>query len=103
MNHLNSILVEGNLTHDPEYRKLPSGDSVCDFTIATDRFYAKGQETSFFNCEAWPSVARVLQEKGLHKGDLVRITGRIKQERWTDREGVKQAKVKICADHVGIL
>ena len=38
MNSLNSILVEGNLVRDPDSKVLPSGNQVCDFTLASNRY-----------------------------------------------------------------
>ncbi|MHB0898262.1 MAG: single-stranded DNA-binding protein, partial [Spirochaetales bacterium] len=58
MNSLNSILVEGNLVKDPNTKTLPSGNQVCDFTVATNRYYKNGEEgfekeVSYFDVEAW--------------------------------------------------
>ena len=39
MNSLNSILLEGNLVRDPESKTLSTGTQVCNFTVASDRFY----------------------------------------------------------------
>jgi single-strand DNA-binding protein len=36
MNNLNSVLIEGNLTRDPNLTTLPSGSKVCNFSIATN-------------------------------------------------------------------
>ena len=37
MAYLNKALVMGNLTRDPELKGLPSGSTVCNFSIATNR------------------------------------------------------------------
>ena len=34
---MNKVFLIGNLTHDPELRTLPSGDAVCNFSIAVNR------------------------------------------------------------------
>jgi single-strand DNA-binding protein len=34
-----------------------------------------------------------------HKGRVVRVVGRLKQERWQDRDGKAQSKVVIVAEH----
>lgn len=39
MNSLNSILLEGNLTKDPENKTLPSGSQVCSFSVASSIIY----------------------------------------------------------------
>ena len=45
MNSLNSILLEGNLTRDPELRTTPKGTPVCSFSVASNRFFRQNEET----------------------------------------------------------
>lgn len=104
MNSLNSILVEGNLVKDPNTKTLPSGNQVCDFTVATNRFYKNGEEgfekeVSYFDIEAWSRLGTACAQN-LKKGKGVRVVGRLKQDRWLDPEGKQRAKVKIVAEHV---
>jgi len=103
MNSLNSILIEGNLVKDPEQKTLPSGSAVCDFTVASDRFYKQNEnlekEVSYFDVEAWSRLATACSQN-LKKGRGVRVVGRLKQDRWTDPEGRLRSKVKIVAEHV---
>ena len=103
MNALNSILLEGNLTRDPESKTLSSGSQVCSFAIASNRFYRQNEvmekETSYFDIEAWARLGQSCAET-LRKGRGVRVVGRLKQDRWTDQTGKAHSKVKIVAEHV---
>ncbi len=104
MNHLNSILVEGNLVRDPNLRGTPSGNQVCDFTVATNRSYKVADqkyenEVSYFDVEAWSRLGAACAQN-LKKGRGVRVVGRLKQDRWTDTEGKPHARVKIVAEHI---
>jgi len=103
MNNLNSILIEGNLVRDPEYRTTPKGTAVCKFSIASNRFFKQGEnlekEVSFFDVETWAKLAEACQDKG-RKGRGVRVVGRLKQERWNDSAGNARSKVCIVAEHV---
>lgn len=103
MNSLNSILLEGNLVRDPESKTLPTGSQVCNFAVASNRFYKQNEElekeVSFFDVEAWARLAQACAEN-LKKGRGVRVVGRLKQDRWTDPEGKSRSKVKIVAEHV---
>ena len=104
MNSLNSILVEGNLVKDPNTKTLPSGNQVCDFTVATNRYYKNGEEgfekeVSYFDVEAWARLGTACAQN-LKKGKGVRVVGRLKQDRWLDPEGKQRAKVKIVAEHI---
>ena len=103
MNSLNSILLEGNLVRDPESKTLATGTQVCDFTVASDRFYKQDdeleKEVSYFDVEAWARLGQACAEN-LKKGRGVRVVGRLKQDRWTDPEGRPRSRVKIVAEHV---
>jgi single-strand DNA-binding protein len=104
VNSLNSILLEGNLTRDPENKTLPTGSSVCEFSVASDRFYKQGEgelekEVSYFDVEAWSRLGTACAQN-LKKGRGVRVVGRLKQDRWSDPEGKTRSRVKIVAEHV---
>lgn len=103
MNNLNSILIEGNLTRDPELRASPKGTPLCTFSIATNRYFKQDSDTEkevgYFNVETWGRLAESAGNQG-RKGRGVRVVGRLKQERWTDREGKTQSKVVIVAEHI---
>jgi len=103
MNNLNSVLIEGNLTRDPESYTTPGGSSLCKFSIASNRYYKKGdeyqQEVSFFTIECWADLA-VTCVTYLQKGRAVRVIGRLKQERWESSEGQPRERVVITAEHV---
>lgn len=103
MNSLNSILLEGNLTRDPDSKTLPSGSQVCDFVVATNRFYKMNEtlekEVSFFDVEAWSRLGTSCAEN-LKKGRGVRVVGRLKQDRWMDPDGKPKSRIKIVAEHV---
>lgn len=103
MNSLNSILVEGNLVRDPVLAQTPKGTPVCNFSLASNRFYRVDNETqkevSFFEVEVWAKLAENCAEY-LKKGRGVRIVGRLKQDRWMDGEGKNHSRVKIIGEHV---
>ena len=103
MNSLNSVLVEGNLTADPEKKVLESGSIQCVFTVASNRYFIKDgekkSEVSFFAVEVWNKTAELCL-KTLSKGRGVRVVGRLKQDRWADKDGVSHSRVKIVGESV---
>ena len=103
MNNLNSILIEGNMVRDPLFRSTPKGSSVCNFTIASNRFYKQDsnleKEVGFFDVEAWGKLGEACNSNG-KKGRGVRVVGRLKQDRWTGNDGKNHTKVAIVAEHV---
>lgn len=101
--NLNSVLIDGNLTRDPEMKTTPRGTKVCNFGLASNRYYEqdneKVKEVSFFEIESWARLADACA-KHLDKGRGVRVSGRLKQDRWADQSGNARTKVKIVADQV---
>lgn len=102
-NSLNSILIDGNLTREPELRTTSKGTKVCVFGLANNRYYEvndeKVQEVSFFDVETWSKLAEACSSH-LTKGRGVRVIGRIKQDRWQNENGENRSRVKIVAEHV---
>jgi single-strand DNA-binding protein len=103
MNNLNSILIEGNLVREPEYRETVQGTPLCTFTIASNRYHKQGtdfeQEVSYFDIETWAKLAVSCKQSG-RTGRGVRVVGRIKQNRWNDAEGKAHSKIIIVAEHL---
>ncbi len=103
MQHLNSVLLEGNLTRDPVLSDTPNGTKICAFTVASDRYFRQNgkteKEVSFFDIEVWATLAEACAEH-LCKGRSVRVVGHLRHDRWTDSDGKNREKVKIVAEHV---
>jgi single-strand DNA-binding protein len=105
MQALNSIILEGNLVRKPDAKLTGKGTPVCNFTVASNRFYRldgseeSKEEVSFFDVETWAKQAEIC-EKYLERGRGVRVVGRLKQDRWTDKDGKNQSRVKIVAEHI---
>jgi len=103
MNNLNSVLIEGNMVRDPLIRSTPKGTQVCNFSIASNRFFRQDsnleKETGFFEVEVWGKLATACSTQG-RKGRGVRVVGRLKQDRWTGSDGKTHNKVAIVAEHV---
>ncbi|MBQ2658088.1 MAG: single-stranded DNA-binding protein [Erysipelotrichaceae bacterium] len=104
MINLNNVILIGRLTRDVELRKTQSNTSVCQFTVAVDRFKRKDQEKAeadFINCVAWSHAADFLSSYGL-KGAIVSVEGRI-QTRSYDGENGKIYVTEVVANNVQII
>lgn len=103
MNNLNSVLIEGNIVHDPLHKISPKGNSICTFSIASCRFYQSDNkgvtEVNYFEIETWAALAEYCYHQG-RKGSIVRVVGHLKQDRWNDSEGNARSKIIIVAEHV---
>jgi single-strand DNA-binding protein len=103
---LNKVLIIGNLVRDPVINFLPSGTQVVEFSIAYNRRFKVNdewrEETHFFDVRAYGRLAETLGTK-LFKGYTVVIEGSLRQDRWIDKEGRPQSKVRIVATSVRII
>jgi len=76
---------------------------VCKFSVACNRFFKQDVETqkevSYFDVSCWTRLAEVCGES-LQEGRVVRVVGRLKQDRWTDADGKGHSKIFIVAEHV---
>jgi len=95
MNALNSILIEGNVIANPEKRETPRGTTVCEFKIASSRFYRQDENTEeekyIFDIESWAKLAESCAEH-CTEGRGVRVVGRLKQ--------CEDGRIKVVAEHV---
>jgi single-strand DNA-binding protein len=102
MNNLNSVLIEGNLTKDPDVNRTNNGTFVSTFAVACNRYYKVDdepkEEVSFIDIETWGRLAETCYEY-LKKGRGVRVVGRLKQHRW-ETDGKFRSKIVIVAEHV---
>jgi single-strand DNA-binding protein len=85
------------------FRSTPKGTPVCNFTLASNRFFKQDsgleKEVGFFDVETWAKLAENCKNLG-HKGRGVRVVGRLKQDRWNDSDGKSHSRVTIVAEHV---
>ncbi len=99
---LNSAIIMGRLTADPELRTTASGLSVTSFSVAVDRrFQRQGEEkqTDFINVVAWRQTAEFVS-RYFHKGSMIAVQGSIQTLNYEDKNGNKRTAVEIVADNV---
>lgn len=99
----NMTVLIGNLTRQPEMKTTSGGTSIATVGIAVTRKYKQQEEVSYFDLVAFGKTAEVMAEYG-QKGQTVYIQGRLKQDRWDDREtGAKRSKVGIVVESFQML
>ncbi len=106
--NINSVVVTGNLTRDPELRSLNSGTSVCKLRIAVNT-RRKGQDgnwedkPNYFDVTVWGAQGENCATY-LAKGRPVAIQGRLEWREWEANDGSgKRQSVEIIADSVQFL
>lgn len=101
----NRLVLMGNLTRDPEYKQLESGQAVCKLGLATNRQFKNRQngsmiqEVLYIDVDVWGAQAESCRQY-LQKGRPVLIEGRLKLDSWQDANGQSRSKHSVVADRV---
>lgn len=108
-----TIIVVGRLGRDPELRYTPTGQAVCNLSLATDNSYTdrNGQrvtKTTWFRVTVWGKQAETVNQY-LAKGREVLIEGRMNPDEnggprvWSRQDGTPTASYEITAQTVRFL
>jgi len=105
--NLNTVMLAGHLTRDPQLRSLANERTVVSFSLAINRRFkgADGEvkeDSTFVDCEAWGRTAELVGQY-LAKGSACYLEGRLKLDSWEDKDGGKRSRLKVVTDHVQFL
>lgn len=99
---VNSVVLIGRLTRDPELRTTTTGKNVSSFSIAVNK-RIKPQDGSpdadFFNIVAWNKDADYVVNY-LTKGRLIAVEGRLQARKYTASDGSNREVVEVVANSV---
>ncbi len=99
---INSVIIMGRLTADPELRTTASGLSVTSFTVAVDRrFQRQGEDrqTDFISVVAWRQTADFVT-RFFRKGQMIAVQGSLQVRNYEDKNGNKRTAYDVVADNV---
>jgi single-strand DNA-binding protein len=105
---INSVVLVGNLTRDPELRHTPSGMAVCSLRLAVNtrrKDQASGEWTekpNYFDITVWGQQGENCAQY-LAKGRQVGVQGRLEWREWEAQDGSKRQAVEVVADSVQFL
>lgn len=98
---LNSIVLIGRLTADPEIRNTENGTPVLSFSIAVQRNYKPKNEENypvdFINLVAWRNSAEFIGNN-FKKGYLISIEGSLESRKYTDKDGNNRTAFEVKVD-----
>lgn len=100
---INKVILVGRISNDITINKSQSGTSMCNFSIAVDRYMGKDKEkaTDFIRCTAFGSTADILGRYA-GKGKQVAVEGNIKTGSY-EKDGVKHYTQDVQIDKVELL
>jgi len=102
---LNKVMLIGRLTHDPEVRTTPNGQTVATFSVATSRQWKDAQgaaqsQTEFHNIVAWRKLAEIAQQY-LNKGKQIYVEGYLQTRSWVgQQDNIKRYRTEVVADNI---
>lgn len=100
-----AVWVTGNVGSEVELKEFREGVTYASFRLAcTPRIWRGGQwgddETTWMGVVCTKALALNVKSS-IGKGDPVIAVGRLRTERWTDAQGVRQERLKLEAQSVG--
>ncbi len=108
MASVNKVILVGNLGADPETRYSANGDAVCNIRMATtDRFRDKAsgelrESTEWHRVVFFGKLAETAGQY-LKKGRQVYVEGRIRTNKWQDKDGNERYTTEIIANEMKML
>ena len=94
MSHINTVILQGRLTRKPELRTTPSGVSVLDVSLASNRQVPqKGTDgkftefTTYAKVTLWNKMAERYAER-LQTGDMLIVQGQLVDDNF-EKDGVR--------------
>ena len=94
---MNTIILKGRLTKDPELKATQSGISICRFCVAVNRRFNK-DEADFINCVAWRGTAEFIS-KYFKKGQEICLSGALTVNRWESEDGKSEWSSEVTVDN----
>lgn len=96
---INSVIIQGNLTADPDLKTTPNGIPYARFNVAINK-KTEQQETAYFiPVVAWRNTAEFLN-RYFKKGQQIAVEGELTQRTYTDNDGVKRNVVEVVARQI---
>ena len=105
---VNKVILVGNLGADPETKYMPSGDCVCNLSVATTESWKdknsgeKVERTEWHRVVMFRRLAEISGEY-LRKGSQVYIEGKLKTRKWQDNNGNDRYTTEIEANQMQML
>jgi single-strand DNA-binding protein len=105
---VNKVILIGHLGKDPEVRYMPSGNAVCNVTLATSDSWKDKQtgeqkdRTEWHNLVFYGRLAEIAGEY-LRKGSQAYVEGRLQTRKWQDKNGNDRYTTEIIVNDMQML
>ncbi len=107
MPDVNNVLIAGNLTCDPSFRKTTNGTPVANFFIASNRKFKDNngqwrENVCYVGVVAWYKLAESCYEN-LKKGSAIIVDGELQSRSWRNDDGTSRNVVEVKARRIQFL
>ena len=107
MPDINTVIVAGNLTCNPSFRKTTNGTPVANFYIASNRKFKDNtgqwrENVCYVGVVAWYKLAESCYEN-LKRGSAVIVDGELQSRSWRNTDGTSRNVVEIKARRIQFL
>jgi len=107
MPDVNSVMIAGNLTTAPSFRRTTNGTPVANFYIASNRRFKDNtgqwrENVCYVGVVAWYKLAESCAEN-LQKGSAVLVDGELQSRIWKNEDGSSKNVVEIKARRIQFL
>lgn len=96
---MNSVVLVGRLTRDPEVREASNGSKVATFTLAVRR---KSDEADYFNCSTFSNNAELV-DRYVNKGAMIGVKGRLQNNTYKDKEGNSRTTTEVIVENIQLI
>jgi single-strand DNA-binding protein len=108
MSYLNKVMIIGNVGLEPESRSLNDGTTVVRLSVATTEKWVDKKTLEKKELSEWHTIelfGKVADNvvRYVKKGSKIYIEGKIKSEKYKDKDGIDRKSLKIIAKDFQIL
>ena len=104
---INKVILIGNLGQNPEVRYSPSGQAVCNLSIATNEAWTdkngqKQEKTEWHRAVVFSKLAELCGQY-LQKGRQIYLEGKLQPRQWQDKDGQTRYTTEVVAQTIQFL
>ena len=104
---INKVILIGNLGQNPEVRYSPSGQAICNLSIATNEAWTdkngqKQEKTEWHRVVVFGKLAELCGQY-LTKGRQAYLEGKLQTRSWQDKDGQTRYTTEVVAQQVQFL
>jgi single-strand DNA-binding protein len=96
---MNNITICGSLGKDIKITKMPSGESVGNFSVADSQ--GKDKKPIWWNCSLFGKFLISIAPY-LIKGQLVTVSGELTEKDWADKDGIERKQMTLIVRNLNL-